>query len=145
MDEIIKQQMGIMNQQIKELAAVYHDAAAKFGISDNEFWIWYVLILEGECTQQDICDDWSLPKQTVNSIIAKLVKKELLALELLPGTRNRKMIRLTEAGRQYGERIVMHVYQAEKRSLARLTEGQRQRYITLMGEYIEFLKQEIGE
>lgn len=113
MSEHINKHIEILNQQLKELTAVYHHAANKFGISDSEFWVWYaLLILGGEYFQQDICDMWSLPKQTVNSVVANLTKKGFIFLETVPGTRNRKIIRLTEAGRNYGENAVKYTYEA---------------------------------
>lgn len=146
MNQHIKEQIEKMNQQVKELAYLYHNAASKSGISDNEFWVWYaLLVLEGEYSQQDICDIWSLPKQTINSIVANLSKKGFLVLENVPGTRNRKIIRLTEDGKKYGNDVVMQVYQAEQRSLERMTEEERQIYISLMDKYITILKDEICE
>lgn len=51
-------------------------------------------------TQQEICNACFLPKQTVNTAIAGLAQKGLVELELIPGTRNRKRILLTDAGRE---------------------------------------------
>lgn len=146
MNEHIKGQLEILNQQVKELAAVYHGAASGAGISDNEFWVWYaLLVLGGEYSQQDICDRWSLPKQTVNSVVANLGKKGFLFLENAPGTRNRKIIRLSAEGRRYGEEIVIQIYQAEQRALEKMSESERQTCIALLGKYINFLKEETNE
>lgn len=146
MKERIKEQLEMMNQQVKELAAIYHGAAGKYGISDNEFWVWYaLLVLEGEYSQQDICDMWFLPKQTVNSIVANLARKGFVFLEAISGTRNRKVIRLSEEGIEYGKKAVMPIYQAEQRSFAGMSEQERQNCIALLGKYINFLKEEINE
>lgn len=146
MNEHIKEQLEKMNQQVKELAAIYHGIASKSGISDNEFWVWYaMLILENEYSQQDICDMWSLPKQTVNSIISALSQKGFLVLEAIPGTRNRKEIRLTQEGRKYGESIVKPIYLAEQNVLEKMSEEDREMCIDLMGRYINNLKGEIGQ
>lgn len=51
-------------------------------------------------TQQEICNACFLPKQTVNTAIAGLAQKGLVELELIPGTRNKKRILLTDAGRE---------------------------------------------
>lgn len=146
MSKHIKEQLEIMNQQVKELAAIYHSAASDSGISDNEFWIWYaLLVVGGEYSQQDICDLWSMPKQTVNSVVTNWSKKGFVNLEAVPGTRNRKIIRLTEEGKAYGENVVLRIYGAEQHSLEKLTEEERQMCITLMGKYINILKSEISE
>lgn len=144
MNKVFKEQLEIMNQQAKELASLYHDAAGKSGVSENEFWIWYaLLILGGEYSQQDICDLWSLPKQTVNTIISNLTKKGFVSLETVPDTRNKKMVHLTDAGRSYGESIVMPVYQSEVHAIEQLPEQEVQTYISLLGEYITLLKNEL--
>lgn len=140
----MKQQLETMNQQMKELAGIYHQAAVGLGISDNEFWVWYTLLVMGEeYSQQDICDLWSLPKQTVNSVVANLVKKQYVTLEMVPGTRNRKLLRLTKAGRCYGEAVVRPVFEAEYRTVSRLSEQERRLCISLLGKYIGYLKEEL--
>lgn len=141
-----QEQLHQLNQQIKVLAAVYHNAASKSGISDNELWVWYALLnIEGEYSQQDICDLWSLPKQTVNSIVANLSKKGYLYLESVPGTRNRKIIRLTDEGRAYGNSVVMPIYQAEQRSLERMSDEECRMCIAMLSRYTDILTEELTE
>lgn len=145
-NEDIERQLKMLNMQIKELMSVYHVVASKSGISDNEFWVWYALLyFEDDLSQQDICEKWSLPKQTVNTIIANLTKRDLVFLKQIPGSRNRKNIHLSEKGRRYGENIVKRVYEAEHNTLSRLTEQERQTCIELKGKYIALLKEEIHE
>lgn len=146
MNESIKGQLETLNQQIKELASIYRSAASKYGVSDNEFWVWYaVLVLNGECSQQEICDMWSFPKQTVNSVVANWAKKRYAYLEAVPGTRNKKIIRLTEEGRSFGEDLVLSIYQAEQRTFEKLSDQEREMCITLVGKYTNLLKGEIYE
>lgn len=145
MDVHMKEQLEILNQEIKELTGIYHQAASKSGISENEFWVWYTLLVMGsEFSQQDICDIWSLPKQTVNSVVANLVKKNFVVLEMVPGTRNRKIICVTESGKKYGQAIVQTIYGAEQRTIARMTDQERQMCISLLGKYIRLLREEFN-
>ena len=76
MNEEIKLQIRRMNQRIKELDSIYHTAANQIGVSDGEITVWSVLLTaEQSYSQQELCDLLSLPRQTVNSIISKMVKK----------------------------------------------------------------------
>lgn len=144
MDHHTKEQLEVINKQIKELVGIYRDAVSRLGISENEFWIWYTLIImEGEYSQQDICSSWSLSKQTVNTIITHMVRKGLAFLEVVPGTRNRKIIRLTETGEKYGESIVRPVFEAENRAFDRLPVEDRIACTAALGRYINILKEEI--
>lgn len=146
MKEQTKQQLENLNQQIKELSGIYHQAAVRLGISDNEFWVWYTVFVMGEeYSQQDICEIWSLPKQTVNSVVMNMVKRGFIKLEVVPGTRNRKLLRLTDNGKSYGEAVVRPIFEAEYRTIARLTEEERQLCISLLNKYIRYLREELHE
>lgn len=141
-----KLQLETINQQIKELAGLYQEVVGNTEISVNEFWIWYsLLVIEGEYSQQDICNAWSLSKQTVNTIVTRMVKMGYAKLEVVPGTRNRKLIRLTEAGKAYGAELVMPVFAAEKRAFERLNEDDRAVFFSVLGKYIDALKEEMEQ
>lgn len=108
MNDHIKGQIDIINQHIKEINSLYHTAAVKSGISDGELCVWSLLLTtDKEYSQQDMCELLFLPKQTINSIISGLIKKGYLFLEHVPGTRNRKVIRLSDEGRNYGNKNIM--------------------------------------
>lgn len=139
-----KKLFEIFNQQFKELTAIYHRAASQNDISDNEFWVWYALFaLDGEQSQQSICEMWSLPKQTVNSVVSGMIKKGLVYLETIPGTRNKKVIRLTEAGQKFGEKVILNVYEAEQRAIGQISPQQLQLCTELLAKYISLLDEEI--
>ena len=82
MGESTKKQTEVINQQIKDLVGIYRTVVGRLGMSENEFWIWYALIvMGGSYTQQDICLMWSLSKQTVNTIISNMVRKGYASLD----------------------------------------------------------------
>jgi len=144
MNQDVKKQFGLIIHQVKELVGIYRGAISQFGISENEFWIWYTLIvMKGEYSQQDICSTWSLSKQTVNTIVMHMVKKDFVYLEMVPGTRNRKNIRLTKAGKKYGETIVRPISDAEQRTLSRLSVDDCIACTAVLGGYNRILKEEI--
>ena len=140
----VTEHINSINRQFKEITGLYRSAISKTGIAENEFWIWYALIIMGGgCSQQDICTTWSLSKQTVNTIIINLTKRGLLFLEVVPGTRNRKNICLTDEGRKYGESLVLPVFKAEQAAFEQLTETERNACTAALGKYIDFLKEKI--
>lgn len=133
-----------MNQQFKELSAIYHRAASQHGISDNEFWVLYALmVLEEDQSQQSISELWSLPKQTVNSVVSGMIKKGHVYLETIPGTRNKKVIRLTESGKEFGEHVILRICDAEKHAINKMTLQEQQLCTDLLAKYITFLDEEI--
>lgn len=146
MEKTVKEQIDTINQRIKELNSLYHTAAIKSDISDGEICIWCVLLeSDGKYSQQDISDLLFLPKQTVNSIISNFVKREFAFLKHVSGTRNRKVICLTEAGRNYGESKVRWIFQAEEQALKQTEPEQVQICIEMIEKYISHLKKEIDK
>ena len=139
-----KKQLEAINQQIKDIVGLYRNAVGRLGMSENELWVWYTLIfMDGGHSQQDICGMWSLSKQTVNTIISNMVRKGFATLEMIPGTRNRKEIGLTKAGRDYGESIVRPLFEVEKRAIEKLSAEERSACTAAFAKYVGFLREEI--
>lgn len=145
MDESTKKKVDTIIQKIKELNSLYHIAAGKSGISDGEISIWSALLSTEEYSQQDLCELLFLSKQTVNSLIASLIKKGYVVLEHVPGTRNRKVIRLTEEGQNYGQSRVMWIFEAEQRAMEETDPKEVQACISMLEKYILHLRKEFNE
>lgn len=146
MNKDIKEQIDIINQKIKEMNSLYHIAAGKSGIADGEICIWSTLLsAEEDYSQQDLCELLSLPKQTVNSLISSLSKKGYVFLEHVQGTRNRKIIRLTDEGRDYGQSRVTWIFEAEQKAMEETDPAEVQACISMLEKYIQNLKKEFTE
>ena len=92
-----------INQLCNESDGIYHGIAQNYGLSDSVYWILYILYNSDEpVSQSDLCSNWYYSKQTVNSSISAMAQKGWVLLEVIPGTRNKKNIILTEAGRESG-------------------------------------------
>ena len=146
MDGQVKRQIDVINQLIKELNSLYHIAAVKSGVSDGEICVWSILLkTDKEYSQQDLCELLFLPKQTINSIISGLIKKGYVFLEHVPGTRNRKVIRLSDEGRNYGVKNIMWIFEAEQHAMEDADPREICTLISMLEKYINKLKREFTE
>lgn len=144
MDKKTRDQIDLINQKTKELNALYRLAAYKSNISDGEVNIWSVLLnCDEEYSQQDLAELLSLPKQTVNSLVTRMIQKEFVVLEHDPGTRNRKVIRLTDAGRHFGEQHVKWIFDAEQKAMEDTDPKEVMAYISMLEKYISRFRKEI--
>ena len=84
-------------------------------------------------------------KQTINSIISGLIKKGYVFLEHVPGTRNRKVIRLSDEGRNYGEKNIMWIFEAEQHAMEDADPREVCTLISMLEKYINKLKREFTE
>lgn len=140
----IKEQLYSLNKMSKKSVALYHKAALSIGVSDSALGILYALLdAESPCSQFDLCNDWFIPKQTINSSVAALLKKKLITLSPVAGAKNKKSISLTYSGREFAENTVGKLRDAELRTLMELTPKERTLYIRLNTKYNNLLTENI--
>lgn len=139
--EQLKVLLGRINHQYRVMDAIYHDMATGLGLSDSVLYILYSLAEEDRLvTQNELVQEWSLPKQTVNTAVSNLARQGLVYLETASG--KRKVIRLTEQGRRLVSQKICPVMDAECRAFARLTEEERKTYLALMERHTAYLREE---
>ncbi len=143
MEQRIQEQLHTLNRLYKESDEIYRGIAGRFGLTDTAFWILYAITHSDEpCTQNDLCNDWFYPVQTINSAVGNLQKKGLVRLETIPGTKNRKKILLTEDGEQFAERIISKIDEIERNAFLLFSEEERKEYISLYKRHLENIKNE---
>ena len=144
MDRNTQRGIDAITQRTKEINSLYHTAAAKSGIPDGEVAIWSLLLgSEREYSQQDLSELLFLSKQTVNTIISKLVRKCFVVLEHCTGSRNRKVVRLTDAGSAFGLEHVMWIFAAEQRAMEDADLQELQACLSMLDKFILKFRKEI--
>ena len=118
--------------QEKKFDALYREAAVNFGLPDCSMWVLYFVISsEAPVTQQDLIEKMMFPKQTINSAVMKLAKEGLLELRIIPGTRNRKTILLTERGKDLAQKTVARMLNAELRAVEAMGTERMEQFVSL--------------
>ena len=141
----MKTEEHLMNigRQEKQFDALYRNAGALFGLPDCAMWVLYFLSSsEQELSQQDLIEKMMFPKQTINSAVTGLSKKGIVELTMIPGTRNRKKITLTEEGKELAEHTVDRLFQAECRAVEQMGAERMTAYMELYHDFFTCLQQE---
>lgn len=139
----IKKEMMEINRLCNESDEIYHNIARNYGLTDSIYWILYILHNYDEpVSQVDLCNNWSYSKQTVNTSIAALLKKEWITLEVIPNTRNRKRIVLTETGKQFCEKAIGETQEIEQTAFSRISKEEREIFITVFRKLNLFMQEE---
>ena len=143
MDDRLQQQLQVLNRLYKESEHVYGSLASKLGMTDTAFWVLYAVThAEGPMTQNDLCGDFFFPVQTIHSAISNLRRDGLLELQVIPGTKNRKAIILTEKGKAFAAATISKADEIEKNALLCFSAEERELYLSLFKRHIEYLKSE---
>ncbi|WP_125565176.1 MarR family winged helix-turn-helix transcriptional regulator [Companilactobacillus insicii] len=124
-------QIASINQLSNDMDEIYHEIAQHFELTDNIYWIFYILHdNEKPVTQSDLSRKWAFSKKTVNSSIATMIKSDWITLELLPNSRKLKAINLTTSGDQLCQRVGNLTHQIEHLAYSELNDD----------EFVKFLK-----
>ena len=139
----LKNYMVEINQLSNEIDSVYHEIAASHGISDSVYWILYIMYYsDSSISQIELCDCWSYSKQTVNSAIASMVKKGLITLESIPGTRNRKKILLTNDGIELSADVIGETQKIEQAMFSKYTDKEMEQFIMMFKNMTKNMREE---
>lgn len=116
MEDYRKQIRKIANA-ICEIDGAYYTLSKDAGVKENLFWLLYSLD-DGEFhSQKQICEDWMLPRATVNTLIKECEASGYVTLQSIPGRKRELQICLTEAGTAYTRKALKDVYEAEENAL----------------------------
>lgn len=122
----------------------YHEAALKLGISDAEMNVLYVLSYEGSgCYQSLLYKNTGMTRSTVNTIIRRFEKEELLYLK--SGKGRNTCVFLTEKGEKYLKDTVQKIVDIENRIFKGWPEEDRAEFLRLNQKYADELKDEIDQ
>lgn len=138
----MSEKLVIFNRIYKEYNEIYHEAAIRLGLSNSEFDTLYAICELGDgCKQTDICRTTFIPKQTVNSAIRTLEKKEYLTLA--SGKGRSMHIYLTEQGLQLVRRTIFPMVQIENEAFPKLTEKEYKAILHFHAQYLAALREGI--
>lgn len=143
MSQTLQQELQTLNRLYKRVDKIYSGLASRFGLTDTAFWVLYAISrAEEPLTQNDLCSEWFYPVQTINSAVSNLLKKGLVRLEVIPGTRNRKNILLTDEGKALASSTIQYVDEIERNAFCEFTEEERELYLSLFKRHLENLERE---
>lgn len=103
---------------MNRIDGLYYMASRKLGVKDNTLLLFYVLNDGKVHSQKEICEEWLIPRTTINTVVKEAVNKGYVRLEHSDHTRE-KTIMLTEAGKTYADRLLQKVFAAEEQALER--------------------------
>lgn len=114
----------------QEVSDTYELCAQSVGMTYSSLFTLTVIYDSPEgCTQKTIAGETFLPKQTVNAVIRGFLKQGFVVLKEAEADRRNKIVRLTEEGRAFAEKIIPRIKSAESEAMEKLDAQQRKALI----------------
>lgn len=134
-----------LNRAVIKFRGVYSLWAKKHNISYNEMLVLYTIREHGFCTQKQICDNYLLPKQTINNVISSMKRANLLTFSAENSKGREKTFVLTNDGRNYAAPLLSSLSDVEKRASDIIGEEKLSAITKLMSEYGNVLRSALEE
>lgn len=100
-----------LGKLIYGIDGAYEEYGRNFKVgSSNLLWILYALNDGVGHSQKRICEDWSIPRSTANTIIKDLESKNYVKLCPIKGERRELLVSLTEKGKEYADGVLSDLY-----------------------------------
>lgn len=123
---------------------LHHHVAVHIGVPDSVMWTLRCMCGGSPvCTQSGIAAKLGVSKQTIGSAVRWLARRGLICMEQLPVARNNKRIVLTPEGREFCERNIMPLLEAEDAAFSRLSAREQEVYLSLGIKHNGYLREEI--
>ena len=120
--------------------ALYDEYAKRQGMMMKTLLVLNALFYAKEgMTQAEICRRTFQSKQTVNLIVKNLLADRYVTVAEMPENKRNKIVRMTEAGRAYCEKVVRHITWAEDTAMSMFTAEQQEQLITLSRTFTQNL------
>lgn len=141
----------ILDRQLKDLYSLwngtnglYTNWARKRGMSYYSVFVLYAIYnSEGKCSPKRICDEWSMPKQTVSSILKNFQSKGYVFFITDEDDRRNKSIVLTEEGNRFAGQLLRELYQIERTIIQRIGQADMEAMLRVNRLFYEYFQEEL--
>ena len=132
-----------MNIILENIDVYYHEAAQKFGLSDAEFEVLYIMFQSDEyIPQRRIYQETGKSRSTINSAVKKMESEGILKLKALDG--KSVQVKLTDKGKEFTNNTVAKVVEIENKIYDSWSEEDKKTMLRLNRNFMEELAKEVA-
>ncbi|HJJ04406.1 MAG TPA: MarR family transcriptional regulator [Clostridiaceae bacterium] len=142
----MSKEKDLMKRLISDTAkmdGLYYLWGKNTGVSENMLTLMYALNDDKMHTQKQICEQFSIPKTTINTIVKELIEKGLIVFTNGENLKE-KNLALTEKGKIYAEEIIGELEEIEKIALKKTLEKYSIEFIETFEYLLENMENEIN-
>ena len=129
---------------INRIDGIQYMLARKSGLKINTLSLLFALDDGQARTQKQICEEWIIPKTTINTVVKECVENGLV--ELLPKENSKeKLVCLTTKGQKYAQEVLELFYQIENAAMAEVLAEYSPQFIQAVEYYADCLKNKVDQ
>ena len=129
--------MRVLGERSNRVNRLYYKWAKARGFSYNVLAVLYVAYKDSASSQKVVCEEWSLPKQTVNTVCKDLCRRGYLTLEKSEHDGRETRLVLTEAGEKFAGPVVTELIRIETKILESMGPDSVGTLLTLFNQFCD--------
>lgn len=126
---------------VNVMDGAYEIISKKIGIKENMLALLYALDDGKPHSQKEICEEWLIPKTTLNTIVKGCIESGYIVLDT-DHRKKEKEIRLTKEGQAYAQAILEQVYELEEESMKQSPQAASPEFVEILQQFTANLKKE---
>lgn len=126
---------------VNQMEGLYYLAAKKLGIKENALTFLYALDDGKSHSQKQICEEWFIPRSTINTIVKEYVNAGYITLINENHTKEKK-VAITERGRLHAKEVLQTIYHAEQNAMDETLMKFTPDFVEAMDYLVKHLKKE---
>ena len=111
----------------------------------NTLAILYTCYINKECTQKQVCIEWYIAKQTVNTICKNLISQGLLTKVKNDKNHREMLISLTDKGNKLAKPIVEELLQIESNIVSHLGDEGAEHFLSIYSEFCDIMEKSFSK
>lgn len=145
MNENIKPYFDKFNTSIINFRGIYSLWSKEHNISYNEMLVLYTIRDNSYCTQKQICNNYLLPRQTINNVIKSMKEKGLITISDKYKNGKEKSFVLTKKGQEYSKPFYVSLEKIETKAINNFGEENLKIMAQLIDDFNKTLKKVLME
>lgn len=121
-----------------KIDGVYYLFGKNYGVNENTLAFLYALADGNPHSQKEICEEWIIPRTTINSIVKTMLKDGYIAFGKEQHAKEKALV-LTDRGRKYADRFLTDIFSAEEKAILETLEQYSPEFISALEDFSERL------
>lgn len=128
---------------VNQMEGLYYLAAKKLGIKENALTFLYALDDGKSHSQKQICDEWFIPRTTINTIVKEYVNAGYITLVNENHSKEKK-VAITQRGKLHAKEVLQRIYHAEQNAMEETLMEFQPDFVEAMEHFVKHLQKEFN-
>lgn len=129
---------------VNQVEGLYYSAAKKNGVKENTLTLLYALDDGKSHSQKQICEEWFIPRTTINTVVKECVEAGYITLVNEEHSKEKK-VAITDKGKIYVQTVLQEVYQAEQNAMTETLKEFSPDFVKALEQFVQHLQNEFEQ